>query len=407
MSLWSAIRGAFSSGALSNPEKGYQSSGPAGFGNDTTVTVGDERALGVSAVFACIRLIVQSGAPLPLGFYRRTKDGREALPEDHYLCRLLKYKPNLYMTAKSFRQALWMQRVMWGNAYARKIMSGGRTVGLLPLKPAYMQVERGIEGLRYFYSTNTGRKEYSADEIFHWKGFSPDGMIGLSPLAYQRYTLGISVAADKKAATSFSAMPSMGLKLDDYPTPDQQKQLRELYGPGTNMTGDGNFWIFPGGMTPEKLGLPPDDLQMLESRQLQVVEIARFYGVPAVMIDGNQGATSAWPASYEQQVLAFLTFTLKSYLEEFEDQVVASLVAPAERLTVFAEHNVEGFLRADSKARSSYLSTMVSNGMMTRNEARKKENLPPVDGGDELTVQVNMTPLDELEKVMEKGNATE
>jgi HK97 family phage portal protein len=118
------------------------------------------------------------------------------------------------------------------------------------------------------------------------------------------------------------------------------------------------------------------------------------------MVDGSAGATAAWPASYEQQVLSFLTFGLKPYLEEWEDKVTFSLLSPSERSEVFAEHNVEGLLRTDSQARASYLSTMVQNGLMSRNESRMKLNLPRVEGGDELTVQVNLTGINDLTKAV-------
>jgi HK97 family phage portal protein len=138
---------------------------------------------------------------------------------------------------------------------------------------------------------------------------------------------------------------------------------------------------------------------LLESRQFQVPEICRFFGVPTVMVDGSAGATAAWPASYEQQVQSFLTFTLRPYLEEWEDKIVADLMPPAARSTAVVEHNVEGLLRADSQGRADYLSKMVQNGLMSRNEGRRKENLPVREGADDLTVQVNMTNLEDLPQV--------
>ena len=136
-------------------------------------------------------------------------------------------------------------------------------------------------------------------------------------------------------------------------------------------------------------------------------EICRFFGVPAVMVDGAAGATAAWPASYEQQVLSFLTFTLKPYLEEWEDVAVDSLVAGTEKQTVFAEHKVDGLLRTDSAGRANFYSQALQNGWMSRSEVRRKENLPPIPGTDELTVQVNMTNLEDLPQVSEGNNDAE
>ena len=404
MSMWGWFKGAFGGGALSNPDQGNQSSGPAGGRSDANVVVTDERAMMVSTVFACVRLLVQTGATLPLGFYTRTTDGRDPLKQDHYLCQLLKYSPNNFMTAKEFRQALWTQRVLWGNGYAKIKWIGNRPVSLTPLKPEFMSVKRGDDGLIYDYSTQAGVKTYAQRDIFHLKGFSADGIMGMSALAYARQSLGLSVSADRSAAKSINGQANAVLELDEIPTSAQTEQLRGLYGAdaNTNEFKDG-LMILPGGMKYRGVSMPPDDLQLLESRQFQVPEICRFFGVPAVMVDGAAGATAAWPASYEQQVLSFLTFGLKPYLEEWEDKVPASLLTGQDRQAIIVEHSVEGLLRTDSAGRAEFYSKMVQNGLLSRNEIRIKENLPRVEGADELTVQVNMTNLEDLPQVNDQG----
>lgn len=396
MSIWPRLRQAFGAGATTNPDEGYQQTGPYTARSDAGVSVSDDRAMSLSAVFACVRLLVQSGATLPLALYEKTNDGREQLPMDDPVVRLLTHKPNLYMTAKQFRQAMWASRVQWGNAYARKMYNGSRLVGLMPLKPAYMAVERTSRGLQYNYGTESGTQTFSQDEMLHWKGMTFDGIVGVSPLAYMTHVLGVSVAADRKAATSFAGRPMGVLKAEGWPNQEQREQLRSHYGNlGTDGTGDGSWWLLPGNMSYQSIGLPPDDLQLLESRNFNIAEVCRFYGVPTVMVDGNAGATAAWPASYEQQVLAFMQFTLRPYLEEFED-AASTLFAPGDQQTRYAEHSVEGFLRADSSTRASYYATMAQNGLMTRNEIRQLENLKPMPGGDDLTVQLNLTGVDDL-----------
>ena len=402
MSWWNSWGGVYQGGALQNPDTGAQQSGPSGGRSDANVVVTDERAMMISTVFACVRLLVQTGATLPLGFFRRTTDGRESLETSHYLCQLLKYSPNNFMTAKEFRQALWTQRVLWGNGYAKIKWMGDRPVSLVPLKPEYMAVYRGKDGLMYKYSTTDGVKEYSQHDIFHLKGFSSDGIMGLSALAYARQSLGLSVSADRSAANSVNGNANAVLELDTIPTAEQRDDLRELYGAGNNTSAyqsDGGLMIVPGGMKYRGISIPPDDLQLLESRQWQVPELCRFFGVPVVMVDGAAGATAAWPASYEQQVLAFLTFTLKPYLDEWEDVIPDSLLTGADKQTIFAEHNVEGLLRTDSAGRADFYSKMVQNGLLSRNEVRLKENIPAREGADELTVQVNMTNLEDLPQV--------
>lgn len=388
-----------------NPDKGLQQSGPPVRPSETGTTVTDDRALSVSAVWACVRLLVESIATLPLTVYEQNDDGsRDEAPKSNYLARLLTVRPNGLMNPKEARMALATQRVLWGNAYALIARDvNGIPRGLMPLNPANMTVDREPGQLIYHYSSEAygQRKFYNRDgelpEIFHWRGFSADGTMGLSPLAYAAPTMGLTVAASRSAAKAFTGRPNGVLTTDTVLTPDQRAKLRELYSNvGGSEIGDNQWWLLEGGFSYQAIGIPPDDLQMLESRQFQVAEICRFYGVPTVMVDGNAGATSAWPASYEQQVLAFLTFCLKPYLEEFESKVQETLVIKNSR--IYAEHNVEGFLRADSKARASYYSTMVQNGIMTRNEVRRRENLKPLEGLDEATIQLNLTPAQDLGK---------
>jgi len=407
---WSWWGGAFNAGALQNHDKGVQHTRPAPRTSAANVSVTDERAMMVSTVFACVRLLVQSGATLPLGFYTRTADGREALDQDHQLCKLLKYRPNNFMTAKDFRAAMWTQRVLWGNAFAKIRWSAGKPVSLIPLKPEQMSVVRESNGLIYRYQTQQGTINYKQKDIFHLKGWSSDGITGLSALGYARETLGLSIAADQSASKSVSGRPNATLTVDEYPTQDQVETLRDLYGSdngNAHYGADGQLMILPGGMKYNGISIPPDDLQLLESRQFQVPEICRFFGVPAVMVDGAAGSVSAWPASYEQQVLSFLTFTLKPYLEEWEDQTSATLLTPTEQRNVIIEHNVEGLLRTDSTSRAEFYASSLQNGWMTRAEVRQKENLPYIEGSDELTVQVNLTNIEDLPKANEVANHVE
>lgn len=399
MSILSRTLGFFGLGAdrLSNLDRGQQVSGASHRHTDADITISDERAMSVSAAWACARLIVQSGATLPLLCYREGRDGsRDTLPEGDPLVRMMNGRPNKFMNGQEFRQAMWTQRVLWGNAYAAiKYDGAGRVASLLPLKAEHVIVERMSDGIRYRYSSDVYQDEYfngsGRPQVLHWKGWSPDGVMGLSPLAYARHTMGVTVSADRKASKAFAGRPNGVLSTDQVLKPDQREQIRKIYEKvGDSAVGDHQWWLLEGGFKYQPIGLPPDDLQMLESRQFQVAEICRFFGVPVVMVEGgDKGA--AWPASYEQQVLAFKTFTLSPYFEEFEQKIAE--VFGAERKV---EHDTTGLVRPDSQAMAQYLATAVSNGLMTRNEARRLMKLPPVDGADDLTIQLNMTELDGL-----------
>jgi HK97 family phage portal protein len=397
MAIWHNFLSVLGLGDIVNPDRGAQRAGPSHGATEARISVTDERAMQLSAVWACVRLITMSVSTLPLHVFRRTNDGRDRVT-NHYLDRLFNVSPNPFMTGKQFRAAMTAQLALWGNAYARiKRDAAGRPTAVVPLKPGHVTPVRTTQGLKYEYQTDTGRRTFQQGSILHLKCMTVDGVIGLSPLAYARQSLGITVAADRSAATAFQGVPNGVMKTPNFLTQEQRDSMRGVYGNVSQATGDdGHWWLLEGGIDFEAIGIPPNDLQMLESRQFQVSEICRFFGVPAVMVDGAAGATAAWPASYEQQVLSFLTFTLDPYLEAWEDSIKASLLAPPDRRSVYAEHNVEGLLRADSEARGSFYATMAQNAIMSRNEIRAKENLPPVEGGDELTAQINLAPIQDL-----------
>ncbi|TNE75500.1 MAG: phage portal protein [Gammaproteobacteria bacterium] len=404
MTLFSRILSAFGVGGMANPEKGAQSSGPASRSTDAGIVVSDERAMQVSAVWACARIITQTVANLPLHFYERGEKGRKMV-DDSQVARLFKRSPNNFMTPKQFRAAMTLQRVLWGNAYAHVTRVGGRPVQMVPLKPEAMTPYRLESGLQYHYNTGSGIKVFAPESIFHLKGFSTDGVVGLSTLAYARHILGTTVAADTYASKAFAngGMPVGQITFDKFLTDEQRAQAKILYDnlyAGVQRAGEPV--IMEGGSKYEAIGIHPDDMQMLESRSFQLGEIARMFGVPSHMINDNEKTTS-WGTGIEQQTIAFLQYTLKPYLEEWEDVISASLLNKSS--DIYAEHNVEGLLRGDSAARSSFYSTMVQNGLMTRNEVRRTENLPEVEGGDDLTIQVNLAPVGDLPKVSGGNNA--
>jgi HK97 family phage portal protein len=189
MSFLGTLRAAFGYGAsLDNPEQGYQTAGQlTGGRNDTDTTLTDERALSLSAVWACTRLIVQTGSSMPVKAYRETPLGRDLVAYDDPTATVLR-QPNPLMTGAQFRAAIWTQRVLWGNGFAEiRRDSRGVVRSLWPLRPAHMSVERRGADLVYSYSTEEGVRELRKDQVFHVRGFSPDGIIGLSPLSYMRW----------------------------------------------------------------------------------------------------------------------------------------------------------------------------------------------------------------------------
>jgi HK97 family phage portal protein len=158
-------------------------------------------------------------------------------------------------------------------------------------------------------------------------------------------------------------------------------------------------------MDAKTIGINPKDAQLLESRAFSVEEICRWFRVPPHMVGHSEKSTS-WGSGIEQQMIGFLTFTLRPWLTRIEQAINKDLLSPVEQMRMYAEFSIEGLLRADSAGRSAYLSTMVNNGLMTRDEGRSKENLPPKGGNaDVLTVQTALIPIDQLGQAQRNDNA--
>ena len=398
MNLFSPILRLFGIGALSNQDTGKQVGTTGSTQTDAGISVSDERAMQVSSVWACVQYIVNSYASLPIEFYEKDGDGRKEL-EKHALVRLFHESPNALMKPRDFRKAMTMQLCFWSNAYAEIEWIGNRPVSIIPLRPGRMTPYLMGGELTYHYQMEQGVRVYSKRSILHLKGFGSDGIVGLERSNYARKTLGLSVSADTYAAKQFAHGGRSGggyLMFDKFLTPDQRKQAKGLYeGMSETAFDKGKLWILEGGVKYETDALNPDTMQMIETRKMQLTEIARFFGVPDVLIGAATG-TGAWPASFEQQLLSFLTFTLQDYVDEWENALREALLTPAERRKIIIDHDTTGFIKMDSVAKAELQSKWAQNGLKTRNEIRKINNDPSIDGGDDLTVQVNLTPLDKL-----------
>lgn len=408
MNLFSPILRLFGLGAVSNKDEGEQHGGTASRSTDAGITVTDERALQVSTVWACIDKITSSIVSLPLNVYERGSDGarKQVTDFDNPLVNLLQVRPNKLMKPRDFRKAMTLQLVNWCNAYAEIFWNdtGTRPLAIVPLKPGRMTPVITRDGdIIYNYQMEQGVRVLSKKSVLHLKGMSTEGIVGLERASFARQALGIAVSADVYASRQFASggRPGGGfLMFDTFLTQEQRKQARELYeGMTETAFNKGKVWILEGGVKYEPDTVNPDTMQMIETRKMQVAEIARFYGVPEILVGGG-GQSSAWPASFEQQLLSFLTFTLQDYIDEWESAIHYSLLPTyQDRNKYFVDHDVSGFIKMDSQSKAQVQSTWVQNGLKTRNEIRHINNDPPLPGGDDLTVQVNLTPVEALERI--------
>lgn len=364
---------------------------------------GSDSGLQVSAVWRCVNLIAEQVGNLPLLLYKTKGNGEDReRARKHPLYRVLRVQPNRYMSAIEFKSAMTSQLCLWGNAYARKELdSSGEVVGLTPLNAQSMRVEPLADGTAaYYYQNGRNTLAFAQDSILHLKGFSLDGYVGLAPLAFARQTIGGILAAEDYMARFFDhdgKTPGV-LTLDRNLTKDQRAEILKSFQGLVTRTMDerDRLNVLEFGSKYQPISIPPTDAQMLETRQFQVTEICRFYGVPEVLAMQTTNSTS-WGTGIEQQNQGFLQYTLQPYLTRWEQAVSRQLLSQDDQLEYYAEHLVDALLRADSKARSEFYASAAQNGYMTRNEIRRAENLPALEGGDFLTVQVNLAPLSSFE----------
>jgi HK97 family phage portal protein len=353
----------------------------------------------LAVVYGCARVLSQSIASLPWHVYTEDRRGVRTKAVDHPLYTILHDSPNAYMTSTEFRQALMLSYCLYGNAYAEIVKLGDRVVSLNPLRPERMvpmYKPPEYDTLVYRYSHFNGKsQDYLPEQILHIKNFSLDGLIGLSPIA--NYAIDHAYEAQNYGRTFFKNLgrPAVVLSSDqakpisEESSKRMQSQWNDAFGGSNNAGKTAVMW---GGMKVTTLTVPPDDAQYIETRKLSITEIAgMIYGVPANML-GHTDKTATY-ASAEQFDLQYAKHTIRPIAGLIEQAFNKRLFKSSS--STFCEMDMDALMRGDSAAQASYFATIASNGGMTRNEFRRKVNLPESSepGADDLMVQSNMVPL--------------
>ncbi|MEN5419002.1 phage portal protein [Stenotrophomonas sp. TWI169] len=373
----------------------------SGGGSSAGKTVNQRTVLQLSAAMACVRLLAQVIATLPVGFFERKPDGTRVAANNHPLYEILHNQPNADMTAVQFWEVVMVSLLLWGNAYAEKTLSSGRLVNLEFLQPQRMAVRRLSTGeLEYRYSGTDGRQRVISEErMWHIRGFSTDGSMGISSIQAGAQVFGAAMAADEASSKVFANGMNVGgvLTTDQILSEKNRATFREnMQAEFAGAMNAGKTMLLEAGMKYQQVPMNPEDAQLLATRAFNVEEICRWFGVPPFMV-GHAEKSTSWGTGIEQQMIGFLTFSLAPWLRRIEQSIRKDLMAPVERAKYFAEFAVEGLLRADSAARASFYSTMVQNGIYSRDDCRERENLERKGGkAAELTVQSNLLPIDML-----------
>ena len=353
-------------------------------------------AIQVSAVYACVRVIAETVASLPLHVYEATDSGSRKAGE-HPLYRLLHDEPNTEMTSFVWRETMLSHLLLYGNSYCQIIRSGrNKIVGLYPLLPDRMTVDRDGRGrLTYTYTTSDGKIAWLAPEdVLHIPGLGFDGVMGYSPIALEKAAIGLGIAAEEYGSKFFAngARPSGILTHPN--TVKDPAALRASWNAAYGGSGNASrVAVLEEGMSFTPLSIPNNEAQFLETRKFQVTEICRIFRVPPHMIGDLERATFS---NIESQNISFAVHTIRPWLVRIEQAINKTLIPENEKGRFYAQFNIDGLMRGDYKSRMEGYAIARQNGWMSANDIRALENLNPIseeEGGNAFLVNGNMIPI--------------
>lgn len=363
--------------------------------------VSEDSALNYSAVWCATRLLCGTGASFPLPLYRGLDSDVREKDRKHPAFRLLNRSPNPEQTAYNFRSVMWQWQVNWGNAYAEIVREGnnpgGRLLELWPLHPERVEVCRDDDGLLY-YKVHPERASGEPVELDPWQMLhipsiiTSDGIIGHGVIAHARESIGAGMAAEKYGANTFGGggMPQVVIEHEQKWDETQRKNFRKDWEELHSGADGSRMALLQGGAKAKVLSFNAQDMQFIDSRQFSVEEIARWYGVPPHLLQHLLRATFS---NIEHLAIDFVRYCLTHWLQAWDQSCWHKLLTPEEQEDYFFEHNVDGLLRGDSASRATLYQMMLNAAVYCRNDVRRLENLPPIEGGDVFLVQGATVPL--------------
>jgi HK97 family phage portal protein len=398
--FFQSLRRLFGNVGSTGQQDGIQYTEPFVRVYEKTPDYGIDGALQVSAVWSSVELLCDNLASLPIFVYEREAgpDGHKKLARDTSLWTLLHETPNNRHTTMEFWQFLTLNYLLRGNAYARLIRNErGEVIQMIPLSSDQVEVEvlRGTGDVVYKYLYEGKMAIYASDSILHWRD-KGNGIVGMSRLDYMRSTVNVAVSAQNHTANVYrkSAKRPGVFMIDRVLTEEQRAAIRQNY-KGLTEGNDDDLLVLEAGAKFEPLNMSPADIQLLETRKFTVEDIARWFGIPSAMINDTT-KTTTWGTGVEQLIEGFYKFRLRPMLESLEQVLERRVLTPAQRRRYSVEFSLDAILRGSLSDRLETGSKAVQNGLMTRNEWRQLENLPPMPGADKLTAQVNLMPVDML-----------
>jgi HK97 family phage portal protein len=372
-----------------------------GYQTASGLRVSPESAMRVSAVYACVRVIAETIASLPCMIYRTLPDGGKERADDHPLYPVLHDKPNISQTSYEFWEMMMAHLELRGNAFARIVPGpNGAVDQLVPLHPDRVSVFRLPNGklryqVRYYYTAEVDY--YAQEEMFHLRGLSSDGLVGMSTIAVGAEVVGAGLAAQDFAARFFEndSTPTGVVIHKKQLSQGAHDRLKASWRDMHSGMNQHSVAILEEDMDYKSIGMTNKDSQLLEARQFSRGDIASLFRVPPHKIGDLTRATFS---NIEQQSIEFATDCIRPRLVRVERRIGNDLMAPLELgdgNEYFCEFLMDALMRGDLKTRYEAYTTGINAGWLTRNEARGFENLNPIDGLDDPLMPLNMTPVNE------------
>ena len=375
------------------------------FGRTTSGQNVDEfKAMQTTAVYACVRILSEAIASLPIHVYERTDKGKEKRV-DHPLYFLLHDEPNPEMSSFVFRETLMSHLLIWGNAYVQIIRDwSGNVISLYPLLPDKMSVHRDSRGILYYkYQrqteenpniTETGTVILPQEDVLHVPGLGFDGLIGYSPIALAKNAIGMTLATEEYGASFFRNGANPGGVLEHPGILKDPKRVRDSWNEVYKGVANAHkVAVLEEGMKYTQIGIPPEEAQFLQTRKFQINEIARLYRIPPHMVGDLEKSSFS---NIEIQSLEFVKYTLDPWVVRFEQSFKRALFLPEEKKTHFIKFNVDGLLRGDYQSRMNGYAVGRQNGWLSTNDIRELEDLNLLsdeEGGNLYLINGNMTKL--------------
>lgn len=359
------------------------------------------KATKLSTVFRCVNLLSDSIASLPINPYTFI-GGWKAINYDDGKFNLLNVQPNPFMSSFIFKKLIVVYLLLRGNAYILiERTNTGKILSLNLLHPDFVNVQIVNGDIKYLYSlAPSGAGIYDKSQIIHLMNYTIDGIIGISTLQYAADSLGIAYASEAHASNFWKSggnmsgilRPVAGASMTSkQATAAKTALVAQL---SSDLGGSSNSVVVLGdGLEYQAISVNPKDSQLIESRQFNVNEICRFFGVPPSLAFSESGKFS----TAEQQGLDFLNNSLTPLIEKLESEMFRKLYLPSEWNTSELKFDVENIMRLDATSRADYYSKLFQVGGLTTNEIREKLNSAfPVKGGNRAFIQVNVQPTDAL-----------